>query len=382
MNELEKIAIKLLQEVQTQQGKIKKEPGIFGRLSEEEISVLPTYKKEIIVLGCVCHVRKKQGKRSEFFEIRYRRNGFNLSVSGKYYPIAIKRFAEKLKAALAAAKEVEERRNMFTKNGVPLLFGEFAMLYFEKFRKPRVAPITYANDFSRLKNHILPKFGNCLVAEILPLDLLNFLDKYEKAEQFKTREELRSLLNLIFKFAIANGILDRNPLALIVYDKPDQQSGRPLTKSEETELLEKLRTSPYFGMAVIALYTGIRPCEWNSVRLENGFVIAQNRKQKKRRKIVYKRIPISPMLAPYISELPADFATRNVSNAKKAIKRAMPSHRPYDLRTTFATRCQECGVSEQVVQTFMGHSPSTLLGRVYTKFSDEFLISEAQKIRY
>ena len=292
------------------------------------------------------------------------------------------RFAEKLKATLAEAKELEEKRAMTTQNGVPLLFGDFATLYFERYRRQRVAPQTYANDMSRLKNHLLPKFSNKLITEILPLDLLDFLDKYEAAGQYKTREELRSLLNLIFKFAIANGLLDRNPLALVVYDKPDQNHGEPLTKEEEETLLTNLRGSKYFGIAVVALYTGVRPCEWNSVRIEDGFVVAQNRKQKRRKKIVYKRIPISPMLAPYVTQLPADFATRNVSNAKKAIKAALPTHRPYDLRTTFATRCQECGVQEQVVQAFMGHTPSTLLGKVYTKFSDDFLIKEASKILY
>lgn len=305
-----------------------------------------------------------------------------MSVSGKYYSIVIKKFAEKLKAAIEAAKELEAKRAMTTKDGIPLLFGDFAMLYFEKYRKPRVAVQTYANDMSRMKNHILPALGNRLITKILPLDLLDFLDKYEKAGRCKTREELRSLLNLIFKFAIANGLIDRNPLALVVYDKPEQEHGEPLPKDEEQTLIETMRGSKYFGITVIALYTGIRPCEWNSARIEGDFIVAQNRKQKRRRKIVYKRIPITPMLRPYLAELPADFAACNVGNAKKAIKRALPAHRPYDLRTTFATRCQECGVQDQVVQTFMGHSPSTLLGKVYTKFSDEFLFSEGQKICY
>lgn len=92
------------------------------------------------------------------------------------------------------------------------------------------------------------------------------------------------------------------------------------------------------------------------------------------------------MLAPYIELLKAQMADWAAYSREeyvyKYFKKILPNHKPYDMRTTFATRCQQCGVSEQVVQVFMGHSAKTLLGKVYTKFNDDFLIQEGQKVKY
>lgn len=58
-----------------------------------------------------------------------------------------------------------------------------------------------------------------------------------------------------------------------------------------------------------------------------------------------------------------------------------PKHKLYDLRTTFYTRCQECGVADVARDEFVGHSLGAL-GNAYTDLSDEFLIREANKLNY
>lgn len=58
-----------------------------------------------------------------------------------------------------------------------------------------------------------------------------------------------------------------------------------------------------------------------------------------------------------------------------------PKHKLYDLRTTFYTRCQECGVADVARDKFVGHSLGAL-GNAYTDLSNEFLIREANKLNY
>ena len=58
-----------------------------------------------------------------------------------------------------------------------------------------------------------------------------------------------------------------------------------------------------------------------------------------------------------------------------------PDKKIYDLRTTFYTRCQECGVADVARNEFVGHSLGTL-GDTYTDLSDEFLLKEGQKLSY
>ena len=54
----------------------------------------------------------------------------------------------------------------------------------------------------------------------------------------------------------------------------------------------------------------------------------------------------------------------------------------YDFRHAFVTRAQECGVPENEVQDWVGHSQKTLTGKTYTHFSDKYMIEQSKIIDY
>ena len=86
------------------------------------------------------------------------------------------------------------------------------------------------------------------------------------------------------------------------------------------------------------------------------------------------------MLAPYL----AGVDVPNLSSAdylRRKFKEILPGHILYDLRTTFYSRCKECGISEHARNAFMGHSLGAL-GNAYTDLSDDFLIKEMAKFKY
>ena len=67
----------------------------------------------------------------------------------------------------------------------------------------------------------------------------------------------------------------------------------------------------------------------------------------------------------------------------QAMKRLMPEHHLHELRHTFITRAQECGVPREVVSVWAGHAAdNTQTSKVYTHFSPEFMLKEAQKVDY
>lgn len=317
----------------------------------------------------ICYRKRKRGVVSCSYEARYRRHGFNLSVSAPNLIDLKKRFIEALHAAELGEKLPK----------VPETFHEFSMYYFKNFRKRKVRPLTYENDLYRYNNHLKPAFGSTPLRRILPAQCQALIDKYIEQGHSRTADEVYSLLNCIFKTAIAHGIIERNPLAIVVKETCERQHGSALTKQEEKLLLEKTAGTRYQLLFAVALYTGLRPNEYKSARIEGKFIVAVNSKRKTK-KTEYKRIPITPMLRPFLENV-TEFDFPLVEYMRDKMRKILPNHKLYDLRTTFYTRCQECGVADVARKKFVGHSLGTL-GDTYTDLSDEFLIIEGEKLNY
>ena len=333
-------------------------------ISEKENFEMPRkFNKVIEIDGVLAHTRERVRGNSVNYEVRCRMDGINISASATTPQEAWKRFVKKLRT------DKEE-----TTKPAPPLFGDFLMFYFENFRKRKVAPETYEKDLSRAKRHILPEFAKMKLAEITPSVCQNFIDRY--TERGKTAEELFSLLSQTFKCAIAHHLIPFSPLDTVICPEHESEHGVALTRKEEAILLASACPDCKESLAII-LYTGLRPCEYTSLRREGDMLIAQNRKRKDG-KIEYKRIPICPMLAPFVSEKPV-LLSRQVVGRK--LKKILHNHKPYDLRTTFNTRCVECHVDDNARKLMMGHSLG-VLANAYTDVSDDFLKAEAAKISY
>ncbi len=258
-------------------------------------------------------------------------------------------------------------------NGVPKTFNAFAQYYFENFRKKKVAERTFVKDMERYRKHILPYFKETPLKSISPGDCQKLLDRLTAEGKGKTCDEIHGLLSVIFKTAIAHNLITQNPLAIVFHVKHEREHGAALTKAEEQTLLLSLNDSPYLNVIVLLLCTGLRPNELKTVRIEPPFIIAINSKRKNR-KVEYKKIPIMKRLAPFLPGL----VIPNVETLRELIKAALPNHKLYDLRTTFYSRCKECGIAQPAIDEFMGHSLGAL-GNAYTDISDDYLLKEAAK---
>lgn len=261
--------------------------------------------------------------------------------------------------------------------GAPETFNAFSMYYFENFRKKKVSEYTLKQDLARYNKYLLPYFGEKPIKKISPLECQKLIDVINADGKGKTADEIFGIMSVIFKMAIKHCIIARNPLDIVLHVKHEYEHGRALTKDEENTLKERLDGSPLLPVFMLALYTGLRPNEIKTARIENGFIIAVNSKRKNK-KVEYKKIPICKMLAPYL-EKPLIFTSEMYMREK--FKKILPGHRLYDLRTTFYSRLKECNVSDTAIKLFVGHSLGAL-GNAYTNVSDEFLIKEMEKFEY
>ena len=367
------ITLERLQSITSFDGKEQDNEEVFWKFSAKEISSMPkTFRKEFRTEGCTAHVRKRRsGKNNWNYEIRYRRNGYNITVSSNYLDEAKRKFIEKLHYIDKHGTEKE--------NTVPSTMDAFSMYFFENFHKRKVAQSTYRIALNQYKNHVLPHFGDMPIKKITPKKCQELLDKIDASGISRTTDDIFSMLNIIFKAAVKHALIEHNPMDMVFHKKHEREHGTALTKDEERKLLDSMKGTPYELMFAVALYTGMRPNEYKTAKIEGKFIVARNSKRKGG-KIEYKKIPIHPMLSPYLQGV-EELKFCNEDTLRDKFRKLFPERRLYDLRTTFYTRCQECGVSPVARDTFVGHSLGEL-GNTYTDLSDEFLYAEGQKIKY
>ncbi len=96
------------------------------------------------------------------------------------------------------------------------------------------------------------------------------------------------------------------------------------------------------------------------------------------------------MLRPYVEGL-SNLPRINMKTLDRRIKAILPKHKPYDMRTTFETRCDECKIEDRAIGLFMGNNigkdkKDAKLKKAYTDITDadylEYLYREGQKLNY
>lgn len=342
----------------------------FLKFTDYEVSKMPNqFKSSFRIEGKTVHYRKRIRGNSKSYEARYRRHGYNISVSASTLKMLKQRFIDAIK---------EKCQNPEV-SSVPTNFHAFATYYFENFRKRKVSDETFKKDMNRYKNYIQPALGEFKINKITPAQCQKIIDVCQASGHMKNMSEIFSLLNVIFKMAIAHGILSINPLNVVIHDSYEGTHGVALTKEEESILLSSTKGTPYHLQFAVALYTGLRPNEYKTAKLEGEFIIAVNSKRKTKR-VEYKKIPITPMLRPYLETVTA-LKFYGANRLREKFRSILPNHKLYDLRTTFYSRCQECGVADVARNVFVGHSLGKL-GNTYTDLSDDFLLKEGNKIKY
>ena len=323
--------------------------------------------------GYIAHViKRKSGKNGFYYEIRYRRNGYNIRAASVDINQAKRIFLEKTLPKNIGKYLVRRQKSGF--NLLEEIFEEW-----HRYKKGTV------NDKEHLRfqvnfNNLPEELRKKPIAHIRTIDI----DAILKEVKPRKYEELRTLFNGIFKYAVASGIITHNPVALIKFKRAERQSRESLSKDEILAFLERIKEPKYNNIrqfAYILYFFGLRPCEIDEeTHREDDFLITRNRKRKNG-KIEYKKIPI-PMqvqgLIDWDKPLTADLHRLKINDIMKEL---LAGKTAYCLRHTFATVCQQY-VRPDIVDIWMGDSPQRLVGKVYTHFPDEFMHEQMQKVQF
>ena len=331
---------------------------------------------------CKINVRK-----DGIIVIRYRKNGYDVSFSGKKFETAKQKalvwlesyegeisYKEQLKIAVTPPEDTFYRKRN-------VLFKPFADEYVYNVKQKRVKKITFQTYKNYYIADILPVYERLLLDDITPSMLQRHLDKINERKP-RACEDIKMLLNGILQYAVDSGVIDRNPMRAVYIQKHQRTNGSALTYQEERDFVEAIKGKKNEWVFLKMLYSGVRPGEISGIieDEENNTLTIRNGKLKSYQKNLTRTIPMSPMykktlghkIKPYIylHDLGTD------------LKNYLPNHTLKDLRHTFMTRARECRIDNELVAVWTGHSLGNITSSVYTHFSMEHQQKEIQKLNY
>ncbi len=358
----------------------KKEVGVL-KFTKKELSTMPkNFQGSFVVDNKIVKYRYHEG----LFHARYRRDGYHIEIAAKTLDDVKVKFIAKLNGI--PETEVIKQVKATPSN---VLFSSYGAEWL-KIKQTTTKATTYKEYERAFKVNLEPTFGELRLSQITRQMIQDFLFKFVTGGKHRTAEKLKLQLSCIFDMAFEDFGLP-SPMKKIVLPYYETKKGSALTKDEERELVDYcIKRNDDVGSALLILiYFGLRQSELSSLRIIDGkFLECETSKERLGREPSLRKIPFTPVVKRFIPFIDFEAAKNiNLNKLKTAFKRFFPTHHPHELRYTFITRCKECHVNPELVMLWDGHKSdkdvrTSKVDRGYTDYSEEYILSEAEKVNY
>ncbi len=277
-------------------------------------------------------------------------------------------------------------------------------------RKKEVQGPSLSADEKNLRLYILPYMGTRPFGSVTTFEWRNFLEFIQSEEDLSnaTHNRIRSTLQAIYKDAVANGIVNLNPI-----DGVPRKSEKSKTRKTEfwhtdeeiLTFLEATKRAPidFRLYAFIALNAGPRISEicalqWRDVEFNAGVILLNKIYEQESNEIkprtksgegIDRYIPINPELKDFliahkgkltdrIVKLNPDEIARLQDKILGEINPPITRVTPHGLRKTFATWYRRHGGTKDDLQAILGHS-SPMVTDIYAKTTKQSVANMSLK---
>ena len=245
-------------------------------------------------------------------------------------------------------------------------------------------------DESKLRVHILPRFGARRLDEISARDIQTYHGAIKSSHCAATANRHLSLLAKLFKLAVQWERVPKNPCQGVKKFQENNQRERYLSDDEIQRLYQAMAAEPN-RVAVAALQflllTGVRKeealqAQWANVDLERGTLFLPDTKSGRSRTVVLNADAQALLAAqarqadhPYV--FPGRVPGRPLNNPNKTFRRVLAAAgiadlRIHDLRHSFASLAVNGGATLYQVQHLLGHASAQTTQR-YAHLADSVL---------
>ena len=354
------------------------------KFTKQEIKAMPNYIKKIFIANN--YIVNYRITSNGYYEARIRRKNMYIEASGRDFETMRRRFIDRLTSYYDRSDETPQQQIKEVKTADKVLFTDYAEEWL-KIKEQTTKPSTFKEYERSYRVDLAPTFTKHTLSDITRSDLQTYLFGIIKEGKHRKAEKLALMLNCIFDMAAEDYDIT-SPMKKVVLPNYQSKSGPALTKDEEERLVKYCLTHKDVegtDALLVLLFFGLRKSELKSLRIiDDKWLECETSKERLGQNVVLRKIPFTPAakkVVPYIDFEKAKNA--NLNTVATRMKRLFSNHHPHELRHTFITRCKECGVQSEVVSIWAGHSLSgTITTTVYTHYSDEFQLKEAEKVNY
>ena len=365
-------------------GKLSEQGKNGFKLTKQEIKTMPDFIRKIFIANN--YIVNYRITSNGYFEARIRRKGMYIEASGRDFETMRKRFMDRLATFYAQPTVTAEPAISSTPTANTILFGDYGREWL-KIKEQTTKPSTFKEYERSFRVDLEPTFGNKPLADITRNDLQNYLFGIVGENKHRKAEKLALMLHCIFDMAAEDYDIP-SPMKKVVLPAYQTKKGEALTKDEEARLVNYCKSHREVegtDALLVLLYFGLRKSELASIEIIDGkWLQCETSKERLGQNVVLRKIPFTTMarkMLPYIDFEKAKHTNLNTISTR--MKRLLPNHHPHELRHTFISRCKEAGVASEVVSIWAGHSLSgTITSTVYTHYSEEFQLKEAEKVVY
>ena len=289
------------------------------------------------------------------------------------------------------------------------LFNDYMRYWYENIRSKQ-APDRIDEEKGRLKNYIYPFFEGMRLAEIKPRDIDRyFLQDELQALSTSTVDKHGQFLNMMFRFAIKNEDVDKNPAADYQPLLPKRVKNREALNQGDVEdiitHLPELRDEDNLLLSLL-LFTGMRRGE--ALGLQVKHIDTMQRTVSIRQSLRFlsgktfvkapktlSSIRTIPILNGFPYELisgkePDDFVLggaspwteRRFACAWRRIERTINLHgaTPHVFRHTYTTFAIASGEDLKTVQGLMGHATASITMDVYAHIQQAKMLNAGEHL--
>lgn len=246
-------------------------------------------------------------------------------------------------------------------------YNSFIAIHSQRVGKSTIDNYKYAFDHYKALWYV-PL--NCIKAEHLQKNI----DQCESGK--RTKENMKAIASLIFKWGISNDIVDKNYAENLFTGKEETSERTPFTKDEILAIYSAVGTVRYADYIIVLIFTGFRPSELFELKHSNyhgTYFIGGSKTDAGKNRIV----PIPNVIQPIVqnaiensNKLKSEYIFCNPSGSQMdlshfrtryyypALETIGVSKLPvYSCRHTYASMLADTDSNDQVAkQRLMGHS--------------------------